>query len=356
MIKFLVYVAIILTVLAVGYLVRVFELASSLKGKKSEEVTEKDNRLMGRIMLTFVVAFFLFVIWQLNSYGWRMLPEAASIHGKELDWLFNFNMGILWFVFIITHVLLFYFAYKYYGRKDNRATYFPHDNRLEMIWTVIPAIVLAVIVIYGIKTWNHITAVADPNSQIIEIYGKQFDWTARYAGKDNTLGASNYKLITATNDLGMDSTDREHGYDDIVVKNELHLVVNREVEFKFRSRDVIHSAYFPHFRAQMNVVPGMTTMLHFTPTITTEEMRKKPEVVAQWAAINARRKERGEKPEEFNYILLCNKICGNSHYNMQMTIIVETEAEYNKWLASKKPFFAPAEAAAPAPKAEVAEK
>lgn len=354
MIKFLVYVAIILTILAVGYLVRVFELASGLKGKKHEEVTEKDNRLMGKIMLAFLICFFAFVIWQLNSYGWRMIPEAASIHGKETDWLFNFNMGILWFVFVITHILLFYFSYKYYGRKNNRATYFPHDNRLEMIWTVIPAIVLAVIVIYGIKTWNTITAAADPNSQIIEIYGKQFDWTARYAGKDNALGASNYKLITSTNDLGLDSTSKE-GLDDIVVKNELHIVVNKEVEFKFRSRDVIHSAYFPHFRAQMNVVPGMTTMLHMTPTITTAEMRQKPEVIAQWAAINERRKERGEKPEEFNYILLCNKICGNSHYNMQMVIIVETQEEYNKWISGKKSFFTSAAVENIAPK-EVAQK
>jgi cytochrome c oxidase subunit II len=353
MIKFLVYVAIILTILAVGYLVRVFELASSLKGKKQEEITEKDNRLMGKIMLTFLVAFFAFVIWQLKSYGWRMLPEAASVHGVELDWLFNFNMAILWFVFVVTHILLFYFAYKYYGRTNNRATFFPHDNRLEMIWTVIPAIVLAVIVIYGIKTWNHITAEADPNSQIVEIYAKQFDFTARYSGKDNTLGTSNYKLITGTNDLGMDSTSKE-GMDDVIVK-ELHLIVNKEVEFKFRSRDVIHSAYFPHFRAQMNVVPGMTTMLHFTPTITTAEMRQKPEVIKQWADINRIRKEKGEKPEEFNYVLVCNKICGNSHYMMQMPIIVETQEEYDKWMSSKKPYFAK-EAAAPAAPKEVAQQ
>jgi cytochrome c oxidase subunit 2 len=358
MIKFLVYVAIILTVLAVGYLVRVFELASSLKGKKSEEITEKDNRLMGKLMLGFVIALFAFIIWQLDSYGWRMLPESASAHGVELDWLFNFNLAILWFVFVATHILLFYFAYKYYGKADRKATYFPHDNRLEMIWTVIPAIVLAVIVIYGIKTWNKIQEVVDPSTQIVELYSKQFDWTARYAGADNTLGASNYKLITATNDLGMDSLSKE-GMDDIVVKNELHLVVNKEVEFKFRSRDVIHSAFFPHFRAQMNTVPGMTTMLHFTPTITTAEMRQKPEVMRQQAAINRLRAERGEKPEEFNYILLCNKICGNSHYNMQMTIIVETQEEYDKWIASKKPFFAqadaaPAKAEAPAKTGEAA--
>ncbi len=339
MIKFLVYVAIILTVLAVGYLVRVFELASSLKGKKQEEITEKDNRLMSRIMLGFLFAFFLFVIWQLKNYGSRLLPEAASVEGVELDWLFNFNMGILWFVFVVTHIVLFYFAYKYYGRVNNRATFFPHDNRLEMVWTIIPAIVLTVIIIFGIKSWNKITSVASPQTMVVEIYAKQFDWTARYAGKDNLLGFSNYKFITAENELGLDSISKE-GKDDIVVKDALHLIVNKEVEFKFHAREVIHSAYFPHFRQQMNVVPGMTTMLHFTPTITTAEMRKKADVIKLMQGINDRRKERGDKPEEFNYILLCNKICGNSHYNMQMEVIVETQAEYDAWLATQKAFFA----------------
>lgn len=343
MIKFLVYVAIILTVLAIGYLVRVFELASSLKGKKPEEITEKDNRLMSRIMLTFLIAFFCFIIWNLKSYGSRLLPEAASKHGVVLDWLFNVNMAIIWIVFIITHILLFTFAYKYYGKKDNVATYFPHNNKLEMIWTIIPAIVLAFIVIYGIKTWNKITEDVSPATTVVELYAKQFDWTARYAGKDNALGEANYKLITSTNDLGLDSLSKE-GADDIIVKNELHLPVNKEIEFKFRSRDVIHSAFFPHFRAQMNCVPGMTTMFHFTPTITTAEMRKRPEVIKLMQGINEARAERNEKPVEFDYILLCNKICGNSHYNMQMQIVIDTQEDYDKWLAGKKPFFSKAAA------------
>jgi cytochrome c oxidase subunit 2 len=350
MIKFLVYVAIILTVLAIGYLVRVFELASSLKGKKPEQITDKDNRLMSRLMLTFLFALFLFVIYNLESFGSRLLPEAASIHGVALDKLFNFNMAIIWTVFVITHILLFTFAYRYYGRKDRVATYFPHNNTLEMVWTVIPAIVLAVIVIYGIKTWNHITEDASPETTVVELYAKQFDWTARYAGKDNKLGEANYKLITGTNDLGLDSLSKE-GADDIVVKNEFHLPVNKEVEFKFRSRDVIHSAYFPHFRAQMNCVPGMTTMFHFTPTITTAEMRKKPEVIELMRGINEARAARGEKPVEFDYILLCNKICGNSHYNMQMVLVIDTPEEYEKWLASKKPFFNKATAEVKAPEA-----
>lgn len=323
MIKFLVYVAIILAVLAVGYLVRVFELAQSLKGKRSEEITDKDNQNMAKVMLGLLVFLFGFTIWQLNEYGSKLLPEAASIHGVETDKLLNFNFAIIWIVFVLTQFLLFWFAYKYYGRKNNRASYFPHSNKLEMIWTVIPAIVLAVIIIFGLKTWNKITEPAAAESTIVQIYSKQFDWTARYAGKDNVLGESNYKLITASNELGM-VADNKEGQDDIIVKNELHLPVNKEVEFKFNSRDVIHSAYFPHFRAQMNCVPGMTTMFHFTPTITTAEMRAKT------------------GNDKFDYILLCNKICGNSHYNMQMTIIVETEEEYNKWLSEKKPFGAAA--------------
>ncbi len=350
MIQFLVYVAIILGVLAIGYLVRVFELASSLKGAKPEVITEQDNRLQGRLMLLFLFAFFAYSIWNLIEFAPRMLPVSASEHGVEIDWLFNFNMLIIFIVFVITHIALFWFAYKYYGRKGIKVTYLAHDNRLEMIWTIIPAIVLAVIIIFGLRSWNKITSDADPNSMIVEIYAKQYDWTARYAGADNKLGDANYRLITATNDLGMDSVSAG-GKDDIVVKNEIHLPVGKEIEFKFRSRDVIHSAYFPHFRAQMNVVPGMTTMFHFTPTITTAEMRKDPYVVEQVKEINAirqakaKKEGRTEKPYEFNYILLCNKICGNSHYNMQMSVVIDTEADYKKWLATKPAFYAtPADA------------
>ncbi len=339
MIKLLIYVAIVLTVFAIGYLVRVFELSSSLKGNKPHIITEKDNKLMGRIMLAFLIAFFAFVIWNLVSFVPLTLPKSASEHGDTLDWLFNFNMAILFIVFTLTHILLFYFGYKYYGRDNNRATFFPHSNKLEMIWTVIPAIVLAVIIIFGLRAWNEITAPASPDAIVVQLYAKQFDWTARYAGTDNELGASNYKLITDENTLGMDATDVK-GADDIVVKDEFHIPIGKEIEFKLNAREVIHSAFMPHFRAQMNCVPGMTTMLHFTPTVTTEQMRKDPYVIELTKGINEARAKRGEKPEEFNYVLLCNKICGNSHYNMQMTIIVESLEDYNKWLSSKKPYFA----------------
>ncbi len=345
MIKILVYVAIILGALAIGYLVRVFELASSLKGTKPEEITETDNKLQARLMLLFLFAFFAYSVWNMIEFAPRMLPVSASEHGVEIDWLFNFNMVIIFIVFALTHIVLFWFAYKYYGRKGIQVTYLAHDNKLEMIWTIIPAVVLAVIIIFGLRSWNKITSDADPNSMVVEIYAKQFDWTARFSGADNKLGEANYRLITATNDLGMDSASAA-GKDDIVVKNEIHIPVNKEIEFKFRSRDVIHSAYFPHFRAQMNCVPGMTTMFHFTPTITTTKMRQDPYVIQQIKEINAIRQKKAkdegriEKPIEFNYILLCTKICGNSHYNMQMNVVVDTEEDYKKWLATKPAFFA----------------
>jgi cytochrome c oxidase subunit 2 len=318
MIKFLVFIAIVLFVIAVAQLMRVFELSSTLRGGKREAVTESDNRMNGKLWLWFMVAFFIFCIWQLVSYKDRLLPIAASEHGAKLDTLMNVNLVIITIVFVITNFFLFWFAYKYYGRTGQKATYYPHNNKLELLWTTIPAIVLAFIIIYGLKTWNSIMSTPDEGSMVVELYSKQFDWTARYAGIDNQLGKTNYKLIDeGANPLGVDSTDQA-SWDDLIIKNEFHIPVGKEVAFKFRSRDVIHSAFMPHFRAQMNTVPGMVTAFHFTPTITTEEMRK----------ITGK--------ADFDYILLCNKICGPSHYNMQMTIVVDKQADYDKWIAEQQ--------------------
>jgi len=179
---------------------------------------------------------------------------------------------------------------------------------------------------------------------IVELYAQQFNWTARYGGTDNVLGDANVRMIDIDNAnvLGLDVAD-PNASDDIIVK-ELHLPVGRKVNFKMRSQDVLHSAYMPHFRAQMNCVPGMITQFSFTPTITTEEMRKNPDVMAKVKRTNKIRAEKAAKgipntdPWEFDYILLCNKICGKSHYNMQMKIIVESEEDYNKWIASQQTF------------------
>lgn len=337
MITLLVWAVLVLAVMAVSRLVRIYELSSELRGGTPQwEVTESDNRMNAQLMMVFAISFFAFCIWQFFEYKDKLLPMAASEHGAHIDWLFNFNMIIIGFVFFVTNACLFYFAFKYYkGEHNQTATFFPESHKLELIWTVVPGVALTVIIFLGIKTWNNITTPTNGESMIVELYAKQFDWTARYAGKDNVLGRRYFNLISDTNPMGLDPADPA-GNDDIVVRNEFHIPKGKEVDFKLASRDVIHSAYMPHFRAQMNCVPGMTTSFHFVPTVTTEEMRMQPDVIKNVAEVNAIMSLKGEEPYEFNYLLLCNKICGNSHYNMQMNIIVDEQEQFNEWFSKQK--------------------
>lgn len=337
MITFLTWSVIILAIVVLCRLIKIYELAAEMRGGKPQwEVTEKDNRLNARLMLWFCIVFFVFCFWVFYIVKDKLLPTAASVHGAETDWLFNFNMVIITIVAMITNFCLFYFAFKYYkGKKNETATFFPESHKLELIWTIVPGIVLTVIIFLGIKLWSDITAPAQGESMVMELYAKQFDWTARYGGKDNELGKRNFKMITDTNPMGLDASDPK-GNDDIVVRGEFHIPKGKQIDFKLGSRDVLHSAYMPHFRAQMNCVPGMTTLIHFVPTITTEEMRKDPQVIKNVKEVNEILAKKGEEPYEFNYLLLCNKICGTSHYNMQMNIIVDEPEQFNEWLSKQK--------------------
>lgn len=310
-----------LALTAFYYLSSIMQQTSVLKGAQEEQVTEKDNWINAKLMFVFLIFIIGFFIWQILEYKHVILPVSASEHGNDIDTLWDFNMYIVIAVFVLTNAVLFLFASKYYHKKGNKATFFAHSTKLEMVWTIIPAIVLSVIIIYGLRTWNHITTPASKDALTIELYAKQFDWTARYPGLDGQLGKTNYKLISDVNPLALDEKDNA-SMDDILTKGEFHIPVGKEVNFVFRSRDVIHSAFMPHFRAQMNCVPGMETYFHFKPIITTAEMRKK---------LNK---------DDFDYVLLCNKICGATHFNMQMNIIVESEADYKAWLAKQKAFGA----------------
>jgi cytochrome c oxidase subunit 2 len=399
MMKLLILIVVVLGILAVAQLARVYELTSRLRGKREEDISPGDNRFNARMMWVFMIAYFAFFLWLCVAYKDKMLPVAASEHGVETDWLMDFNWWILIITFVITNVLLFWFAGKYIHNKDRRAYWQPHNNKLELAWTVAPAAVLAVIIIYGLNSWANITSPASPDAMVVEIYARQFDWTARYPGNDGGLGATDFRLINGTNPLGIvtrqsvatrlaeldqeiagtdsllahailsntktaDLTEQVermrrnktriinlrtlmehdiaekgvasaylHGEDDIVIK-EFHLPVRKEIKMLIRSQDVIHSVYIPHMRAQMNAVPGITTTIKMVPTITTDSMRTHV-----------------MKDESFDFILLCNKICGASHYNMQMPLIVTTAAEHEAWMAEalKKPFQAlPAPPDAPA--------
>jgi len=229
--------------------------------------------------------------------------------------------------------------------KGKKPFFYADNDKLELIWTIIPVITLAALILYGLYSWTNIMDINDEGDPlVVELYAQQFNWTARYGGEDNVLGDASTRLIDIdkANILGIDESD-PNAVDDIIVK-ELHLPVGRKVNFYMRSQDVLHSAYMPHFRAQMNCVPGMVTQFSFTPTVTTEEMRLQPEIIDKVKRTNKIRAERavaGEEnsdPWQFDYVLLCNKICGKSHYNMQMKIIVESEEDFQKWLDSQKTF------------------
>ncbi|MCC6369761.1 MAG: cytochrome c oxidase subunit II [Bacteroidia bacterium] len=332
----LVLLAIVLLIIAGHQLLRIIELSRGLKKTKEWQVSDTDNNMMGKAMMLFGVLFFAFFFWQVNRWMDRSLPPAASEHGAKIDTLWDANMWLITIVFLLTNTFLFWFAYKYRGNSQNKAVYYPHNNKLEMLWTVVPAVALAFIIIFGLKYWGEIMGNStEKDKVVIELYAKQFDWTARYTGKDGQLGETDFRQISGGNSVGLDTTDT-FGYDDILVKNEFHIPVGKEIEFKMRSRDVIHSAYMPHFRAQMNCVPGMITTFKFKPTKTTAAMRQDPYVIKMMAGINKQRELEGKEPVQFDYLLLCNKICGSSHYNMQMNIIVDEETDYNAWIAKQK--------------------
>jgi len=305
------------------------------KTEENPTATEKDNDFHGKLLLGFLVVFYILMVYCLFFLNDIMLPESASIEGENDDNLFLITFVLIGIVQFITQFLLFYFSYKYRGVNNRKALFYADNHKLELIWTVIPAIVLTALIGYGLWTWNTVMDLSDEeNPLVIEVYAQQFNWQARYAGIDNTLGRGNVRNIKGINTIGIDMTD-VNSADDIPVR-ELHLPKGRKVVFKFRSQDVLHSAYMPHFRAQMNCVPGMVTEFGFTPKFTTEEMRMQSETVIKVKGINKLRKAKGEDPYEFDYLLLCNKICGASHYNMQMKIVVEEEADFNNWLKEQK--------------------
>jgi cytochrome c oxidase subunit 2 len=306
---------------------------------RSVIANDKDNNFQGKMWIGFAVFLYAMMIYCLIWMNVVMLPESASIEGENDDILFNISFWLIGIAQFIVQFLIFYFSWKYRGKKDQKAKFFADSHKLELIWTVAPAVVLVVLIGYGLWQWNNIMYVEDDEDpMIIEVYAKQFGWEARYAGADNDLGLGNVNFIKGINTMGVDMSD-DASLDDKQV-TELHLPVGKKVLFKFRSQDVLHSAYMPHFRAQMNCVPGMVTQFAFTPKYTTEQMRQNGEVVAKTDGINKIRREKGEEElYEFDYILLCNKICGASHYNMQMKIVVEEEEEFNEWFA-KQPTLA----------------
>jgi cytochrome c oxidase subunit II len=360
MTSFLVLFILVLLSIAIWQLTKIFDLTQIGQSSDNTQIAnDNDNKVNGYLMFAFLVFIYITTIVCIVKYGdLPLMSGSASEHGKEVDQLMWISMILIFFVQTVTQALLHYFAFKYRGKKDQKALYFADNNKLEFIWSSIPAIVLAVLIFYGLYAWTDIMFVdEDEDTIVIELYAKQFGWEARYSGKDNVLGKANVRYIEGVNTVGVDLAD-PNAQDDILV-NELHLPKGKRVVFKIRSQDVLHSAYMPHFRAQMNCVPGMVTQFSFIPNMTTSEIRETEHMVAKVEKINKIRDKKNVQlvaegktpldPYTFDYLLLCNKICGASHYNMQMKVVVDTPEEFKTWLKDKPTLVQAVKAASAAP-------
>ncbi|NIG52633.1 cytochrome c oxidase subunit II [Chitinophaga sp. Cy-1792] len=312
---FLAVLVVVLIFIVIFQIAKASEYVSILKGEK--KARQQSNRINGFLLIAFLVLGLIGVYYCNDLLKGKILGESASVQGEGVDTLIYVTLAITGIVFVITQIALFVFAFKYQEKEGRKAFYFPHNNKLEVIWTVIPAIALTVLVAFGLKHWFQLTSEAPKDAAIVEITGKQFNWLIRYPGKDGQLGRRDFKLIDAakSNELGVDWND-PLSKDDFQA-TEVHLVVGKPVKFIIGSRDVIHDVGLPQFRMKMDAVPGIPTTLWVTPKYTTKQM-----------------KEKTGNPD-FTYEISCDQMCGSGHYSMRGVIVVETQAEYDAWVAKQ---------------------
>ena len=315
----LIFITLCICVAILGKILKVYDLSLKMQGKKGFNW----NNIMGICCLIFLIAGMYGAYWSLTVQGSMKLPVAASAHGGDIDDMFNLTTVLTLIVFVITQICLFGFLFYYRGSEKRKAYYLPHNNTIEKIWTIVPAIVLTILVVFGFFTWQSVMDSTERKGDLnIDVTGHQFAWELRYPGPDGVLGRLDYKKTTAFNNLGVDYTDR-NSFDDIHADT-LVLPVDKPVRLNIHAQDVIHSVFMPHFRVQLNAVPGLPTFFRFTPTITTAQMRN------------------NLNDPLFNYTLYCNKICGGSHYNMQKVVRVVSQAEYQDWITHQKPYLSDA--------------
>ncbi|MEJ7611659.1 MAG: cytochrome c oxidase subunit II [Ferruginibacter sp.] len=320
--EFFLLLIIIMIFVVIFQIAKASEYVSVLKG---EEKTRRQNNKINGFMLVAFLVFGLIGVWVCNEWYFKktLFPQgSASIEGEEIDFMMYLTIGVTGVVFIITQILLFWFAYKYQEKDGKKAFYFPHNTKLELLWTTVPAIFLTVLVVFGLITWFKITGDPPPNAVVVEITGHQFGWEIRYPGKDGILGKKNYRLYNqpSGNTLGVDFNDL-NSLDDIHVPTDMHLPVGIPVKLVIHSQDVIHDVGLSHFRMKMDAVPGIPTTLWFTPKYTTEQMKVRTG--------NA----------NFVYEISCDQMCGKGHFSMRGTILVESPEDYKKWLATQKPEY-----------------
>jgi cytochrome c oxidase subunit 2 len=321
MLQFIIAIGVVLLLAILLVIFRIQTLVSIAKrAGEPEKRVSSSNKVNALLFVLFLIAGTILFFWYSTSQFDRYNLPVASEHGVVTDKLFWITMAVTGVVFVITHILLFWFPYKYQYKENTKAYFYPHNDKLEVLWTVVPAIVLALLVIGGLQAWSDITSKAPDDAEEIEIMGYQFAWRVRYPGMDNKLGNYDFRLIDAENQFGMDFSDKS-SFDDFT-PGQMVLPKGKPVLLRIRARDVLHSVFAPHFRLKMDAVPGMPTQFWFIPTKTTQEM------IA----------ETGNP--DFTYEIACTEICGRGHFSMKLIVRVVEPEEYEVWKSEQKPWLA----------------
>ena len=246
------------------------------------------------------------------------LPDIASAHGASLDnatYLVHWLMLVL---FVGWTVYFFYTLFRFRASANPIANYKGVESHFSTYIEVSVVVAEAVLlVVFSIPLWSaRVDAfpTAKENPIEVRVVGEQFVWNVHYPGADREFGRASIDLIDLqSNPLGIDRNDPA-AKDDITTVNQLHLPVDRPAIIHVLSKDVIHSFSLNEFRSKQDAIPGMSIPMHFTPTVTTREMRQKKGL------------------PEYDYEIACAQLCGIGHYRMRGFVTIHEQAEYQAWL------------------------
>jgi len=252
------------------------------------------------IWLIAIVSVYLFI----SGHWW--FPEVASEHGVDIDRQFALTIVVVGIAFFAAQAALGYTVFRYGERRGAAAVYSHGNNRLEVIWTIVTAVVFIGVAIMGQKVWAQLHFNdAPPDALQVEVMGQQFAWNIRYPGPDGKFGRTDPKQINdVSNPVGIDRNDPD-GKDDIVTINRMAVPVGRPVRVILRSKDVTHSYFVPSMRIKQDAVPGMVIGIHFKPTK---------------AGIHE---------------IACAELCGMNHYKMRGTLEVMSQQEFENFLKER---------------------
>jgi cytochrome c oxidase subunit 2 len=256
---------------------------------------------MGRVLGLAIWLITLGSVGMFVSKHW-WFPESISEHGGAVDRQFMITIIVVGIAFAAAQIGLGWVVWKYRdSAAATRATYSHGNNRLEVVWTIVTAVIFISLAIMGQRVWASLHLHAAPaGSYTVEVVAQQFSWNFHYHGKDNVFGRTDPTLIddSALNYVGIDDTD-PNAKDDSVVST-LVVPVNRPVELILKSKDVTHSFFVPQLRFKQDLVPGMAIPVHFTVT------------------------------KIGKYELACAELCGMNHYKMKSYMLVLPENEFNE--------------------------